>query len=153
MGRIVSILMFIILTVVLFEIVWWKPAWLSDRNDFLKGFVNQELLAILGVIVTITLASAGNLHLELNRIEDLTGERFAEARRAIRAYTFLLIALFVAAVVIVVVKPLASERETAQAVWNSLALLIVALNVASLLDLTNAILSIPADRRLRDSDN
>lgn len=38
------------------------------NNDFLKGFVNHEVLALMAVILTVTLASVANIHLALNRI-------------------------------------------------------------------------------------
>jgi hypothetical protein len=47
-----------------------QPSLLADSNGFLLNFVNQELLAILGIIMTITLASAASLHLEFNKIEE-----------------------------------------------------------------------------------
>ena len=50
------------------------PWVLADTNAFLKGFVNPKLLSLLGVIVTITLASAANLHIELNKIEEAAGK-------------------------------------------------------------------------------
>ena len=50
------------------------PWVLADTNPFLKGFVNHKLLSVLGVIVTITFASAANLHIELNKIEEAAGQ-------------------------------------------------------------------------------
>ena len=44
-----------------------KPEFLAN-NVFLVEFVNQELLALLAVILAITFASVANIHLALNRI-------------------------------------------------------------------------------------
>lgn len=44
----------------------YNPSYLSDQNEFLHHFVNHELLALLGIIMTITLASAASLHLLIN---------------------------------------------------------------------------------------
>ena len=58
---------------------------LSYANPFLKGFVNPKLLSFLGVIVTITLASAANLHIELNKIEEAAGKSaFVNTRVSIK---------------------------------------------------------------------
>lgn len=37
-------------------------------NEFLQGFVSHEIIALLIVVLTITLASVGNIHLTLTRI-------------------------------------------------------------------------------------
>jgi hypothetical protein len=126
----------------------YQPDWLSDSNSFLKGFVNQELLAVLGVIVTITLASAANLHLELNRLEDQYGEGFSEARLATKAYAYLLIVLFFVALVLVVAKPIVADSSIAEAFFNSAAIIVVTMNLLSLADLATAVFQIPAHRRI-----
>lgn len=126
-----------------------QPQWLSDQNGFLKGFVNHELLAVLGVIVTITLASAASLHLELNRLEDTTSEEFSEARFATRAYAYLLIALFAFALALVVLKPLLAANEHWEAAFNGAAIWIISLNILAWIDLTGAVFAIPSDRKLK----
>lgn len=128
---------------------WWKTDWLSNRNAFLAGFVNQELLAVLGVIVTITLASAASLHLELNRLEEAHGEGFDEARKATRWYAYLLIWLFLGAIALVIIKPVAATTAFIEAIFNSLAILIIVLNAMALMDLTGAVFQIPAARRIK----
>lgn len=111
--------------------------------------MNHELLAVLGVIVTITLASAANLHLEFNRLESEFGEAFDEARTATKSYAYLLIALFVIALTLVVLKPIVADTPTLQSIFNGAGILIIALNVLSLLDLTIAVFEIPPDKRLK----
>lgn len=148
--RILTILALIILTIGIGIASCTYPEWLSDKNDFLKGFLNHELLAVLGVIVTITLASAANLHLEFNRLEDKFGESFNEARAATKAYAYFLIVLFVTALMLVVLKPIVAETEFWQSIFNGAGILIIALNVLSLLDLTSAVFAIPANKKLKN---
>jgi hypothetical protein len=62
-SRILAIAGLALMTGILGALSFCHSSWLSDDNTFLKNFVNQELLAVLGVIVTITLASAASLHL------------------------------------------------------------------------------------------
>lgn len=138
-----------ILTLAIGLISCAHPQWLSDNNAFLKGFVNHELLAVLGVIVTITLASAASLHLELNRLEDATNENFSEARTATKAYAYLLIALFALALVLVVLKPLLAINAHLEAAFNGTAIWIITINILSLMDLTGAVFAIPANRNIR----
>ncbi len=114
-----------------------KPAMISDDNEFLHHFVNQELLALLGIIMTITLASAANLHLEFNKIEERHQKReLTNTRRKVKEAANCLIILFLVSVVVVVVKPLLNGNEHVQALFNGAALLIVLWNVLILVELT-----------------
>ena len=115
----------------------YNPAYLSDKNTFMHHFVNHELLALLGIIMTITLASAASLHLEFNKIEEKFQKRgLTSTRRAVMQGAYGLIFGFLLAVVIVVFKPLLPHSEGAEAVANGLALIILLFNVLILLDLT-----------------
>jgi hypothetical protein len=120
------------------------PWVMSDGNVFLKGFVNHELLAFLGVVVTITLASATNLHLELNKLEEqeqrlgFTGTRAAIKRSAISLVTMLMIAIVLTVAKPLVVLPDPHQQQIGQSLFNGAALLIVLFNVLVLIDLTQA---------------
>jgi hypothetical protein len=96
------------------------------------------------VIVTITLASAANLHLELNKLQEATGEPFLGSRRAIKLSAYCLIILLAFSFVLVIVKPLISSQEHIAAVCNSLAILIFYFNILVLFDLTRTVFKIPA---------
>lgn len=120
------------------------PYYLSDDgNSFFKGFVTWELLSFLGVLVTITLASAANLHLELNKLEERSGEAFTEARSAVRNCAYSLLVLFAAALVLVMVKPTVAGQHWNAGI-NSAVIVILIFNIAVLADLTMAVFRIPA---------
>lgn len=124
----------------------YNPSYLSDKNSFMLNFVNHELLALLGIIMTITLASAASLHLEFNKIEEKFQKRgLTETRRGVMQGAYGLIFSFLFAVVIVVLKPLLPHSETAEAISNGLALLILLFNVLILLDLTQLAFAIKPD--------
>lgn len=143
MIRIISILILICLMTALAAGSVFQPYWLSDcGNSFLRDFVDQELLSFLGVIVTITLASAANMHLEFNRLQLATNEGFQEARSAVRAYAILLLVLFAGAFALVILKPLFGSGLQSSAGFNSVAIVIVVLNIMALADLTLAIFRI-----------
>lgn len=127
------------------------PYYLSDEgNSFFRNFVNHELLSVLGVVVTITLASAANLHLELNKLQDITNEPFREARKAVRLCSYALITAFFLAVVLVIVKPtIPTTNATGIALVNSGVILLLAASIAVLTDLTGAILDIPPATTLK----
>lgn len=153
MTQILAILGMVALSLGLATVSALWPCYLSDDgNSFLKNFVNQELLSFLGVIVTITLASAANLHLEFNRLQDRTREGFPEARSAVKAYAILLMVLFAGAFVLVILKPLFASDHITNAGFNSVAIVIVALSILSLADLTLAIFRIPPLESLDNDD-
>lgn len=150
MTRILSIAALIVLTLAIGLISCTQPNWLSDQNAFLKDLVGSQLLGILGVIVTITLASAASLHLELNRLEDSFSESFEEARLATKAYAYLLIGMFALALILVTVKPIVASNSHLEAAFNGAAIWIIVLNILAWLDLTGAVFAIPPDRKLRE---
>ncbi|MEN2787949.1 hypothetical protein ACFOKI_16350 [Sphingomonas qilianensis] len=134
----------IALTAMLAAASAYQPYYITDKgNTFFAGFVTWELLSFLGVIVTITLASAASLHLELNKLQEATRESFGEARAAVRMCAYSLLILFAIAFVVVMVKPTV-EGPHWNAALNSVAVLIVIFNLAILADLTMAVFCIPA---------
>ena len=120
------------------------PWVLADTNPFLKGFVNHKLLSLLGVIVTITLASAANLHIELNKIEEAAGKSaFVNTRVSIKRSVRWLIASLIVAVLVVLIKPLVAPdpvvHQTAASLLNGAALLTILADILALIDLTQAV--------------
>jgi|SRR5450631_3900753 hypothetical protein len=115
----------------------YNPSYLSDQNTFMHHFVNHELLALLGIIMTITLASAASLHLEFNKIEEKFQKHgLTNTRRGVMQGAYGLIFGFLLAMALVVFKPLLPHSEGAEAVVNGLALIILLFNVLILLELT-----------------
>lgn len=128
------------------------PWVLSDHNTFLRGFVTHELLGFLGVVVTITLGSAANLHLTLNQIEEraelagIPNKGFPVTRAVVKKSSFWLIGMLLIAIALVLVKPLVVVNDTQQvaaAFFNGAAVLIVLFNVLVLIDLTQTAFAVP----------
>lgn len=120
-------------------IVLKSPAMLSDSNTFLKSLVGPDLLAVLGIMVTITLGSAASIHFELNKLEERQGSpgKFPKARKALHRSVYSLLFLFVSAVALLVTKGGLPPRDTiGQALVNGGALLIVLFNALVLFDIT-----------------
>ncbi|TIP80614.1 MAG: hypothetical protein E5X63_30800, partial [Mesorhizobium sp.] len=113
------------------------PILVSDRNQFLKGFVDADLLNILGVIFAITAASASNIHLELRRLEAMyqTPDAFLRTRREVKRGAFALVYLFVAAAGLMLLKPIFADGLCSQALFNSGAMFILLWNVLVLVAL------------------
>lgn len=127
------------------------PNLLNDNNGFLESFVNHELLATLGFIVAVTLASAASLHLELNRLEDETGVAFSRTRSSIRKCAYSLLALLVGAVVLVVTKPILWGGYYESAFANSAAILIIVFNLFVLYALTRTVFAIPTVAKIKEA--
>ena len=123
------------------------PDLLSNKNTFLFGFVGDGLLSVLGVIVTITLASAGQLHLSLNQIEEKHQNKnsFVDTRVGIRRAAFALIWLFVFSVALVIFKPILATNDWSQTLFNGTAILVVVWNVLILTALTEAVFALKPD--------
>lgn len=114
---------------------------LSDSNAFLKGFVNHEFLNILSVILAITLASAANIHLAFNTIEERhnTQGALSKSRFNLRKAAYWLIGLFLGGTAVVVLKPISCSGQTCEALFNSMALVILLWQVLILVSLTRLV--------------
>jgi hypothetical protein len=135
-ALIVSVGVWIVLSVA-------TPWVLGDDNRFMKDFLSDKILSFLGVIVTITLASIANLHLELNKIEQAAGRRgFPKARLRLRQSAAWMIAMLLIAVALDVVKPLVNAGEVAASLLNGASLLIVIFNVLILIDISQMVFQI-----------
>jgi hypothetical protein len=137
MTRTIGICTLLCAATVVIVIAAYSPSVLSDKNDFLHNFVNHELLGLLGIIMTITLASAANLHLEFNKIEERFKHRgLTKTRRGVVQSAYCLIGLFFVSVVIVVAKPIASHGEVSEALFNGGALFVLLWNILILIEMT-----------------
>ena len=139
------------MTTVLLAVSACAPYRLSDTgNSFFRDFVNQNLLSLLGVIVTITLASAGNIHLELNKLQDRTKLPFTKTRGKVKQSAYSLIGILALGGALVVVKPMLGHDDRATAACNSIAIILVVFSLFVLVDLTSTTFTIPASSTVRE---
>lgn len=139
MNRTVAICALLVWVALWVALTAAAPWTLSDHNTFMKGFVNEQFLSFMGVIVTITLASAANLFVEVNKLEDRVDRPiFGSTKRHLKDSAFALIWSLVAAVVLVVAKPLVICGERTQAAVNGGALTVIIVSIMILTDLTQA---------------
>ncbi|MCZ7910641.1 hypothetical protein O9X94_15050 [Agrobacterium leguminum] len=120
------------------------PDYLSDNNSFLKGFINENILNMLGVILAITLASVANIHLAFNRIEEKY-ERpgaLSGSRQNLKKSAYWLIGIFISGCIVVTIKPLAAVTPVGQALFNSAALEMLIWHVLILISLTELVFHI-----------
>lgn len=113
------------------------PQILSDKNGFLEKFVGSDLLNILGVILAITLASAGQLHLAFNQIEERHKTPGLRTSRAgVHNAAYFLIFLFLLAVLIMIVKSALPKEEWIQSLVNGAEIFILLWYILILISLT-----------------
>lgn len=137
MSKINSWMIFIILNGFLLLISIKEPSYLSDRNDFLKDFINHNLLNFLGIIITITLASTANIYSELTKKEQLAGsEIFTGTKHRVKQSAISLIACLALAVVVVFSKSFSNDSQIFQSICNSLGLSLIAWGILIILDIT-----------------
>lgn len=137
MNRSVALCIIIVLFGTLISITFCAPSVLNDSNLFLKEFVGSQLLGFLGVVVTITLASATNIHFELNKLaEKAKRDFFLGSRKAISDSVNWLIGLLLFAIFLVVAKSQFIDDHRGIAFINGIAVIIVIFNILVLIDLT-----------------
>lgn len=71
----IKIVTLIVLAGVIIGMITCHPEWLAE-NEFIDSFVGADVLSLMAVILTVTLASVANIHLALNRI---VAKRFLNA--------------------------------------------------------------------------
>ncbi|MBN8913415.1 MAG: hypothetical protein J0H65_15425 [Rhizobiales bacterium] len=121
-----------------------RPDWIADNNRFLRDFVNHEFINVLGITLAVTLASAAQIHLAFNRIEEQHRVRNAleKSRAQLRSNVYWLISLFALGVAVVTVKPIASMNATGEAFFNMTALGILLCHVLIMTALTQLVFAI-----------
>ncbi len=144
MNKTIAYCALICLSAVLIVVAFVRPEFISDRNGFLANFVNHELLNVLGVILAITLASAAQIHLTLNGIEERVSDEntFNRTRTGIRQSVYWLIGLFLFALLVVIAKPVAATSDFLKALFNGTSVVVLVWNVLVLVSLTQAVFGI-----------
>lgn len=139
MNKTFAVCAFFCLVTAVVILTFTMPSVLSDENSFLKNFVNHEYLGFMGVLVTITLASAANIHIELNRYDEALGKSAFERSRAdLRHSAMALIIALCVALATVFTKGLIPDVAVWQAVVNGVALITIAFSIVTVVDLTLA---------------
>lgn len=108
-----------------------------SQNAFLVNFINHEILNILSVIVTVTLVSITQVHLEFGRIERRLKEKvFPDARRELNQTTWALGLSFIFALIALILKGgLDSENLMAISLFNSFCLILLLIATLSMIDI------------------
>lgn len=119
-----------------------SPAILGTPGTALDKFVTEQVLNVLGVILAIMLASAANLHLEFNKIEERFRRKggLSKTKASVRISTQWMIGLFCLYIVMMLFKP--EEPVWLRSICNGLALIVLLWYVLIMIDLTQTIFKI-----------
>lgn len=119
------------------------------KNEFLVGFVNHEVLNIMAVIMTISIASIATIHIWFNELEDKHQQRvFGGARRQINQAAFLFIGLFLAQLVLLIIRSLEifEGSDIARSLFNGASVILLLCTVLTLADIMSVVRALtPAD--------
>ncbi|MFK8034356.1 MAG: hypothetical protein AB8B94_09455 [Hyphomicrobiales bacterium] len=123
---------------------------LLAKNSFLNSIASHEILGILIVILTVTMASIGNIHLSLGRIRGKLAERGKDisaeislARTELSENAWYLFGAFCIMIVALVVKGSTQIIFWVSAV-HSLVLIVLVLNLAILYDIYRSVFMLSA---------
>lgn len=125
-------------------------------NGFLDGFVNHEYINVLAVIVTVSLVSVTQIHLEYSRIERRFDVRvFEEARATINLGALLLTGMLLLAFIISFVRalPIVSENDVFLSLVHSSALLTVVTAVFIMYDLVRVVYVLASDEPIGEDED
>ena len=116
-------------------------------NEFLKGFVNHEILGIMAVIMTISIASIATIHIWFNELEQKHDQRvFGKARREINQSAFVMIWLFVGQLALLIVRSSFLESAGIVSFLNGASVLLLLASVITLLDVLGTVKALtPSD--------
>lgn len=125
-----------------------KPDWLS-KNEFLKQVISHEVLALMAVILTVTLASVANIHLALNRV---VNDRFKhnnemkllaeDVKKEIRDNAWMIFWGFSLTIFALFVKGISPENLSLVAMINAFVLWILGLYIMCMYDIYKVVFGV-----------
>lgn len=144
----VKICSLIALGAVICAIIVCRPQWLAE-NDFLRGFVNHEALALMAVILTVTLASVANIHMALNRIvvrrfrgDSKLKKAASEVKQEINDNAWYIFWGFVLTIFVLLVKGLNTDNQLIVATSNGIVVWTLFLFIFCMYDIYKVIFGI-----------
>jgi hypothetical protein len=146
MTKAIYIIFIIVLAGVITAASICAPTLLA-KNEFLGGFVDHEILGIMAVIMTISIASIATIHIWFNELEQKHGKRvFGKSRHEINQAAFIMIWLFVGQLGLLVVRSNFLGSDRAISFFNGGSILLLLASVVTLLDVMGTVKALtPSD--------
>jgi hypothetical protein len=116
-----------------------NPAVISN-NKFLADFIEDQILNILAVIMTISIASIATIHIWFNELEAKYDKKvFGPARHQVNQSAFFFIACFVVEIIVLIVRAWFDGNSTAIALFDGVAMIVLLCSVFTLIDLMGVV--------------
>lgn len=125
------------------------PEYLSDSgNPFLKGYLDNDILSVLGFVTAVGNAASLSIFLHLNKLEDETTAKFLRTRKSLRLSAVSLVVIFLIAFLALVLKSMIPSSPTSEALINSVGIACTLFSLSVLKDLTLTVFAIPTKKRI-----
>jgi hypothetical protein len=135
---------FILIFAILATIWLYFPYLISSKNIILNSFFDNQLLGILGFVISVTIASCLQIYFRLLELEEMGRGPFQKTKQALRRSCFSLICLFAASFVCLTLKGMHfSSSDRYIAFFNAIFILQFYFFVSVLLDVARASFRIP----------
>lgn len=122
------------------------------HNKFLVDFVNHEYINILAVIVTVSLVSVVQIHLEYTRVERRFKLRvFQDARRAVNLSALILVSLLIFGFIISFLRA-QFDDDMSKSIIHCLALLTVLEAIFVMYDLVKTVYALASDEPIEGDE-
>lgn len=130
-----------------------KPEFLAE-NRFLEGFVNHEYINVLAVIVTVSMVSVVQIHLEYTRIERRFKVKvFGDARRAVNSSALILTGMLALAFAISFVRAQVGDEKVAVSIVHTIALLTILEAIFIMYDLVDTVCTMAEEEPIDAEDD
>lgn len=151
MNRDAPVVIFIAFCSLLATTIAFYPSVLSDTgNLFLRDFMDNDILSVLGFITAVGNASTLSIFLHLNHLEDCSAAKFIRTRKSLKKSAVSLVALFALVFSSLIIKPLLPEGERYSATTNSIGVLCIFFALSVLRDITITVFRIPTVKRIAE---
>lgn len=141
---------FFLLSACLFSASFFYPKFLSDDgNSFLKDFLDNDILSVLGFITALANASVLSIFLHLNYLDDEVNFKGTRVRNGLKLSAVSLIVVFLIAFVVVIIKPMFAGLEVLNAILNSIGILCVFFSLSVLRDIMLTVVKIPTKKKIK----
>lgn len=123
----------------------FHPQVFSDKNEFLKAFSSNYFMSVIGVMLSVTLASCMNLHFKLNELEVKIKKKFPLTKKSIRRSAYSLVLLFPFSFLLLLFKSWFGFFEHVQAFSNAGMIAVLFFYASVVFDITATIFTLPAE--------
>lgn len=127
-----------------------KPKFFAD-NEFLSNFINNQYVSVLAIIVTVSLVSVTQIHLEYTRLERQFKKRvFYKARDAVNSSAIILTSMLSSAFVLSFTAAQVQSNTTVVSIIFVIAMLTILESIFIMYDLVQTVCTMAADEPIEE---